>query len=194
MILILDNQDSFVFNISRYFQELGEETNVIGSNCVTLDEIELMAPKALVVSPGPRTPDEAGISVYVIRHFSGRMPILGVCLGHQAIAQCYGGIVTNAKFPRYGQASCISHCEEDLFIGLPNPLKVGLYHSLIVTQTEESDLIVQARSMEGEIMALRHKRNPTFGIQFHPESILSESGHALLKNFAGITERFQCSS
>lgn len=190
MILILDNQDSFVFNISRYFQELGEETDVVGSNSVTLDEIELMAPKALVVSPGPSTPNKAGISMRVIVHFSGRLPILGVCLGHQAIAQSYGGVITNAKFPRYGRAGCVTHCEQDLFKGLSNPLKVGLYHSLIVTQIDGNDLIVQARSTEGEIMALRHRKHPTFGVQFHPESILSESGHELLKNFARITESF----
>ena len=194
MILLLDNQDSFVFNLSRYLRELGETTEVVGSDCSTLEDIEAMRPKALVISPGPCTPNEAGISLNVISHFSGLIPILGVCLGHQAIAQSYGGIVTNSLFPRYGQASPVIHDGCDLFQGLPNPLTVGLYHSLIVTQTDNNDLIVQAKSSEGEIMALRHKQNPTFGVQFHPESILSESGHRLLQNFIGIIERFRCSS
>ena len=194
MILLLDNQDSFVFNLSRYLRELGEATNVVGSDCSTLEDIEAMQPKALVISPGPCTPNEAGISLSVISHFSGRIPILGVCLGHQAIAQSYGGVVTNSLFPRYGQASPVIHDGCDLFQGLPNPLTVGLYHSLIVTQIDNEDLIIQAKSSEGEIMALRHKQNPTFGVQFHPESILSESGHRLLQNFIGIIERFRCSS
>ena len=194
MILLLDNQDSFVFNLSRYFRELGEATDVVGSDCSTLEDIEAMQPKALVISPGPCTPNEAGISLNVISHFSGRLPILGVCLGHQAIAQSYGGVVTNSLSPRYGQASPVIHDGCDLFDGLPNPLTVGLYHSLIVTEIKKDDLIIQAKSPEGEIMALRHKQNPTFGVQFHPESILSESGHELLYNFVRIVERFRCSS
>ena len=194
MILILDNQDSFVFNLSRYFQELGETTDVVGSDLLTLDDIEVIQPKALVISPGPCTPNEAGISLNVISNFSGRVPILGVCLGHQAIAQSHGGVVTNSLCPKYGQASSVMHDGCDLFEGLPNPLTAGLYHSLIVTQIDESDLIVQAESPEGEIMALRHKQAPTFGVQFHPESILSESGHELLQNFIRIVERFRCSS
>ena len=194
MILLLDNQDSFVFNLSRYLRELGETTDVIESDHLTLGDIEAMQPKALVISPGPCTPNEAGISLNVISHFSGRIPILGVCLGHQAIAQSYGGVVTNSLFPRYGQASPVMHDGCDLFYGLPNPLTVGLYHSLIVTQIDKNDLIVQAKSPDGEIMALRHKQNPTFGVQFHPESILSESGHELMQNFIRIVERFRCSS
>ncbi len=193
MILILDNRDSFVFNLSRYFQELGETTDVVGSDLLTLDDIEVIQPKALVISPGPCTPNEAGISLNVISNFSGRVPILGVCLGHQAIAQSYGGIVTNSLYPKYGQASPVMHDGCDLFEGLPNPLTAGLYHSLVVTQIDENDLIVQAESPEGEIMALRHKQAPTFGVQFHPESILSESGHELLQNFIRIVERFRCS-
>ena len=194
MILILDNQDSFVYNISRYFQELGEDTNVVGSDCLSLKDIECMALKALVISPGPGTPREAGISVDAISYFSGRLPILGVCLGHQAIAQSCGGLVTHSKFPKYGQASDITHPGCDLFKGLPSPLKVGLYHSLIVKQIDACDLVVQATSPEGEIMALRHTKHPTFGVQFHPESILSESGHQLLKNFIMIADRVQCST
>ena len=194
MILLLDNQDSFVFNLSRYFRELGETTDVVGSDCSTLEDIEAIQPKALVISPGPCTPNEAGISLNVISHFSGRIPILGVCLGHQAIAQSYGGVVTNSLVPRYGQTSPVIHDGCDLFNGLPNPLTVGLYHSLAVTQIDNNDLIVQAKSPEGEIMALRHKQNPTFGVQFHPESILSESGHELLQNFIRIVEWFRCSS
>lgn len=194
MILILDNQDSFVFNLSRYFRELGETTDVIGSDYLTLEDIEAMQPKALVISPGPCTPNEAGISLNVISYFSGQIPILGVCLGHQAIAKSYGGVITNSLFPRYGRASSVTHDGCGLFDGLPNPLTVGLYHSLIVTQIDKNDLIVQAKSSEGEIMALRHKQNPTFGVQFHPESILSEFGHELLQNFIRIVKRFRCSS
>ncbi len=190
MILILNNRDSFVFNLSRYFEELAQRTKVVDAGHVTLNDIEAIAPKALVISPGPGTPDQAGISMNAIAHFSGKLPILGVCLGHQAIAQSYGGRVTRALFPKYGQASPIAHCGSDLFEGLPNPLKAGLYHSLIVTDIDGSDLDVQAKSLEGEVMALRHRRKPTFGIQFHPESILSESGHALLQNFIRIMERF----
>lgn len=190
MILLLNNRDSFVFNLSRYFQELGETTEVVDSDEVTLDDVEALAPKALVISPGPCTPTEAGISMDVVSHFSGRLSILGVCLGHLAIAQSYGGVVTNSLFPEYGQARPIMHNGCDLFEGLPNPLNAGLYHSLIVAKMSETDLIVQAKSVGGEIMALRHKEHPTFGIQFHPESILSEAGHQLLQNFLLIAENF----
>ena len=190
MILLLNNRDSFVFNLSRYFQELGETTEVVDSDKITLDDVEAMGPKALVISPGPCTPNEAGISMNVVSHFSGRLSILGVCLGHLAIAQSYGGVVMNSLFPEYGRASPIMHDGCDLFEGLPNPLEVGLYHSLIVTKISETDLVVQARSVGSEIMALRHKEHPTFGVQFHPESILSEAGHELLQNFLLIAESF----
>jgi len=190
MILILNNHDSFVFNISRYFRELGEATDVVESDNITLENIERIHPKALIISPGPCTPNEAGISLSAISHFSGILPILGVCLGHQAIAQSFGGIVKRSMFPKYGQTSHVVHDGDDLFDGLPNPLNVGLYHSLSVTQTKTCDFVVQAQSPEGEIMALRHKQCPTFGIQFHPESILSESGHHLFQNFIQISEHF----
>jgi len=190
MILIVNNHDSFVFNLSRYFQELGETTDVMESDQLTIRDIETIQPKALVISPGPCTPNEAGISVSVISHFSGKLPILGVCLGHQVIAQSYGGVVTHSRFPKYGQSCFVVHDRKGLFEGVPNPLKVGLYHSLIVTQLATCDLMIQAKSPEGEVMALRHKESPTFGVQFHPESILSESGHHLLQNFIQITERF----
>lgn len=194
MIIVLNNRDSFVYNLSRYLEEIGEATAVLDADGVTLDAITAMSPKALVISPGPCTPNEAGVSLEAISHFSGRLPILGVCLGHQAIAQSFGGVVTHAQFPKYGQASPITHDGAGLFDGLPNPLSAGLYHSLIVTQIDKSDLIVQARSPEGEIMALRHAEHPTFGVQFHPESILSEAGHALLRNFVSLAEQFECSS
>ncbi|MCY4158944.1 MAG: aminodeoxychorismate/anthranilate synthase component II [Bacteroidetes bacterium] len=190
MILILNNRDSFVFNISRYFQELGETADVVESDNLTLRDVEIMQPKALVISPGPCTPDEAGISLNVVSYFSGKLPILGVCLGHQAIAQSFGCTVTNSLFPKYGETSLIMHNGRDLFRGLPNPLKVGLYHSLIVTQIDESDLIVQAESPEGEIMGIRHSQAPTFGVQFHPESILSDFGYEFLQNFISATECF----
>ncbi len=191
MIVILDNQDSFVFNLRRYFEELGAATEVVESHHITLDEIIAKNPNALVISPGPCTPNKAGISLKAVAHFSGQIPILGVCLGHQAVGQSFGGTVTNAQFPKYGLTGEIEHHGIDLFEGLPNPLTAGLYHSLIVTNIDESDLFVQARSQEGEIMALRHIQHPTFGIQFHPESILSEFGHELLQNFVKITEAYQ---
>ena len=190
MILILDNRDSFVYNLGRYFQELGETAQVVGSDQVTVNEIEAQPPEALVISPGPCTPNEAGISLNIVSHFSGKIPILGVCLGHQVIGQSHGALVTNSRFPKYGQASRVTHDGCDLFDGLPNPLTAGLYHSLIVTQMDQSGLITQATSPEGEIMALRHQQNPTFGVQFHPESILSECGHELLQNFLRIAKQF----
>ena len=190
MILILNNHDSFVFNLSRYFQEIGEVTSVVDSDNLTLRDIETMQPKALIISPGPGTPNQAGICLKAISYFSGKLPILGVCLGHQAIGQAYGGLVTNSMFPKYGQTGLVFHDGSDLFEAMPNPLKSGLYHSLIVTQVDKRILMVQAKSLEGEIMALRHSQVPTFGVQFHPESILSESGHHLLKNFVRITTHF----
>lgn len=192
MILVLNNRDSFVFNLSRYFEELGESTKVIGSSSLTLDDIQTIKPKGLVISPGPCTPKQAGISVDTISCFSGQIPILGVCLGHQAIAQSYGGCVSASLFPKYGLVSTVSHDGYGLFEGIRNPLNVGLYHSLVVTSIDHTELIVQAKSPEGEIMALRHKYHPTFGVQFHPESILSESGHELLQNFIRIIKGFQC--
>ncbi len=185
MILVLDNYDSFVFNLARYFEELGEKTEVARNDAVTVEEVERAAPKAIVVSPGPCTPNEAGISLDLIRRLSGRTPILGVCLGHQAIGQAFGGRVTRARRPLHGRASRMEHDGTGLFEGLPDPLEIGRYHSLVVELDEDyaGPLRTTGRSEEGEIMALAHAEHPTFGVQFHPESVLTRDGHALLKNF-----------
>lgn len=197
MILVVDNYDSFVFNLSRYFEELGRPTDVVRNDAVTPDDIERMAPDALILSPGPCTPTEAGITLEVVRRFSGRIPMLGVCLGHQAIGEAFGGRVLRAKKPLHGRSSRVTHDDAGLFAGLPNPLSVGRYHSLIVEFDEGYDgpLDVTGRSEEGEVMALAHRAHPTFGVQFHPESILTEAGHRLLLNFlAAAQERVACSA
>jgi para-aminobenzoate synthetase component II len=179
MILIVDNYDSFVHNIARYFRELGAPVNVVRN-----DEVPThIHCKAIVISPGPCTPDEAGASMDVIRQFSGKIPILGVCLGHQAIGQVFGGKVVRAREPMHGEASNIEHDGAGVFAGLPQGFAAGRYHSLIVEDVEDTELIVTARSNTGEIMGLQHKQHPTFGVQFHPESILTEHGYDMLRNF-----------
>jgi anthranilate synthase component 2/para-aminobenzoate synthetase component 2 len=180
MILIIDNYDSFVHNIARYFVELGEQVRVVRN-----DEVEPadLNAKALVISPGPCTPDEAGVSLQVIREYSGQLPILGVCLGHQAIGQVFGGKVVRAKHPMHGDSSAITHDNTGVFEGLPQGLTVGRYHSLIVEDVEATPLRITARVDDGEIMVLTHRVHPTFGVQFHPESILTEHGYDMLKNF-----------
>lgn len=180
MILIIDNYDSFVHNIARYFVELGEEVRVVRNDEV--EEKHLKA-KAIVISPGPCTPNEAGVSLQVIKENSGRLPILGVCLGHQAIGQAFGGKVVRAREPMHGDYSAITHDGSGVFEGLPQHMHVGRYHSLIVEDVEATDLRINARSEEGSIMGLTHKTHPTFGVQFHPESILTTHGHGMLKNF-----------
>lgn len=197
MILVLDNYDSFVFNLARYFEELGREIRVVRNDAASVAEIEAMAPEAIVVSPGPCAPAQAGISLDLIRAVSGKIPILGVCLGHQAIGEAFGGAVVRAQRPLHGRASRVSHDDGGLFSGLPNPLQVARYHSLIVELPENyaGPLKITARSEEGEIMALAHRAHPTFGVQFHPESILTEAGHRMLLNFlAAAEERAACSA
>jgi anthranilate synthase/aminodeoxychorismate synthase-like glutamine amidotransferase len=191
MILVLDNYDSFVFNLARYFEELGKPVEVVRNDAVTVEEIERAQPEAIVLSPGPCTPTEAGISLDLVRRLSGRVPMLGVCLGHQAIGEVFGGRVVRARRPLHGRASRISHDQDGLFEGLPDPALVGRYHSLIVEFDEDyaGPLRVTARSEEGEAMALAHAEHPTYGVQFHPESILTEGGHALLRNFLSLAER-----
>ena len=185
MILVIDNYDSFVHNVARYFAVLGEDVTVARNDALTLADIGEMRPDAIVVSPGPGTPAGAGISCEAIACLSGEVPILGVCLGHQCIGTIFGGTVERAGRPMHGLASDIAHAGERLFAGLPNPLVVGRYHSLIVTPSAAMDthLVVDARSEEGEIMALSHRAHPTFGVQFHPESVLTQSGEALFANF-----------
>jgi anthranilate synthase/aminodeoxychorismate synthase-like glutamine amidotransferase len=189
MIAIIDNYDSFVFNVARYFRELGEETTVLRNDAVDVAGLLALGPRAVVLSPGPCAPAQAGISLDVIRELTGRLPILGICLGHQCIGEAFGGRVLRAKHPMHGRASEIRHDAAGLFAGLPNPLRAGRYHSLIVDLDEtRSPLAVTARSEEGEIMALAHREAPTYGVQFHPESVLTAHGHDLLANFLRLTK------
>lgn len=184
-VLVIDNYDSFVFNVVRYFEELGRDVVVRRNDEIDIAGIRRIAPAAIVISPGPGTPSDAGVCETVIEKFSGEVPILGVCLGHQAIGEVFGGRIGPAKRPLYGRASRLTHHGTGLFKGLPQPLLVGRYHSLIVERTPalESALSIDAVSEEGEIMALSHRSEPLYGVQFHPESILTEYGHALFANF-----------
>ncbi len=185
MILIVDNYDSFVHNVARYFEELGERTRVVRNDAVTPDDLKA---KAIVISPGPCTPTEAGQSMAIMRDYSGQLPILGICLGHQVMGEVFGGLVRRARRPMHGDSSEINHNGRDIFEGLPQRFSAGRYHSLIVDlEGRDTPLEVTARSDEGEIMGLRHKSHPTFGLQFHPESILTEGGYGMLRNFLGLT-------
>lgn len=189
MILIVDNYDSFVFNVARYFSELGEQVDVVRNDAVSVDALEAAPPEAIALSPGPCTPEEAGASMEIVRRLSGRIPILGVCLGHQCIGAAFGGRVKRAERPLHGRSSAIIHNGGGVFRGLPSPLSVGRYHSLAMAG-DMGELAVDARSEEGEIMGLSHKAHPTWGVQFHPESVLTEKGHALFGNFVTLAKRF----
>ncbi|MBH5371511.1 anthranilate synthase component II [Bradyrhizobium glycinis] len=190
MIVIIDNYDSFVFNIARYFRRLGQATEVVRNDVISVTDLVALKPRAVVISPGPCTPLEAGISTAVVRELSGRVPLLGICLGHQCIGSAFGGGVARARRPMHGRPSYITHEGRGLFEELPSPLRVGRYHSLVVELNEPYAplLTAIARSEEGEIMALAHRYEPTFGVQFHPESILTEQGQVLLMNFLRLTE------
>ncbi|AWD02769.1 MULTISPECIES: aminodeoxychorismate synthase component 2 [Klebsiella] len=184
MILLIDNYDSFTWNLYQYFCELGAEVLVKRNDELTLAEIASLAPEKIVISPGPCTPDESGISLDVIRRYAGKTPLLGVCLGHQAIAQVFGAAIVRAAQVMHGKTSLIEHNGEGVFKGLNNPLTVTRYHSLVIDPpTLPADFIVTARSASGEIMGIRHRQWDLEGVQFHPESILSEQGHQLLQNF-----------
>ena len=181
MILIVDNYDSFVHNIARYFEELGERTKVVRNDAVTAGDLKA---KAIVISPGPCTPQEAGQSLDILREYSGQLPILGICLGHQVMGEVFGGLVKRARRPMHGDSSEINHDGKGIFDGLPRRFSAGRYHSLIVDlEGRDTPLIVTARSDENEIMGLRHTSHPTYGVQFHPESILTEGGYDMLRNF-----------
>ena len=181
MILVVDNYDSFVHNVARYFEELGETTRVVRNDQVTPADLEA---RAIVISPGPCAPHEAGQSIDIVREFSGRLPILGICLGHQVIGDVFGGVVKRARRPMHGDSSEINHAGTDVFEGLPQRFSAGRYHSLIVDlDGRDTPLAVTAKSDEGEVMGFRHKLHPTFGVQFHPESILTEHGYDMLRNF-----------
>jgi anthranilate synthase component 2 len=184
MILMIDNFDSFTYNLVQYFGELGAEVKVCRNNAVALEDIERLQPARIVISPGPCTPDEAGVSLAAIRRFAGSIPILGVCLGHQAIGQAFGGKVVKAKRVMHGKLSSVRHDRRGVFAGLADGFAVTRYHSLAVDrETLPGCLEVSAQSDEGEIMGLRHRSLPVEGVQFHPEALLTEHGHAMLKNF-----------
>jgi anthranilate synthase component 2 len=184
MLLMIDNYDSFTYNLVQYFGELGEDVRVHRNDEISIAEIEALRPDRLVLSPGPCSPAEAGICIEAIRHFIGRLPILGVCLGHQSIGAALGGDVVRAKVQMHGKAETITTDQLGVFAGLPKQFSVVRYHSLAIARdTLPPDLVVTATSADGEIMGVRHRSLPIEGVQFHPESILSEHGHALLKNF-----------
>ena len=181
---MIDNYDSFTFNLVQYFGELGAEVKVARNDEIGLDEISRLKPAQIVISPGPCTPTEAGISLGAIARFAGEIPILGVCLGHQAIGQAFGGKVIKAARVMHGKVSCMRHDGKGVFAGLPDGFAATRYHSLAVErETLPACLEVTAQSEEGEIMGLRHRTLPVEGVQFHPEALLTEHGHAMLKNF-----------
>ena len=181
--LVIDNYDSFTFNLVQYLGELGEVPEVFRNDRITLDGIAAMHPAHILISPGPCTPAEAGISVDLIRRFSGQIPILGVCLGHQAMGVAFGGNVIRAPRLMHGKTSPIHHDGSGIFSGIPSPFTATRYHSLIVEEPLPEELVRTAWTEEGELMGMRHREHPTFGVQFHPESILTEHGHKMLANF-----------
>jgi anthranilate synthase/aminodeoxychorismate synthase-like glutamine amidotransferase len=187
LILLIDNYDSFVHNLARYVRELGETTEVHRNDAISLEEIAARAPSHIIVSPGPCTPREAGISNDVIARLGARIPILGVCLGHQCLAAALGGRVVRAQRPRHGKTSPVHHDGAGIFAGLPSPFEATRYHSLLVPRDGLPECLeVVATTPEDEIMALRHRSRPLWGVQFHPESVLTEHGHALLRNFLAL--------
>jgi anthranilate synthase/aminodeoxychorismate synthase-like glutamine amidotransferase len=184
MILMIDNYDSFTYNLVQYLEELGKPVRVVRNDQASIQELEAMGPSHVVVSPGPCTPNEAGISLEAIRHFAGKVPVLGVCLGHQAMGQVFGGEVVRAGRLMHGKTSPILHDGRGVFAGLPSPFEATRYHSLLVKRENLPEVLeVSAWTAEGEIMGLRHRNFDVEGVQFHPESILTSSGKDLLKNF-----------
>ncbi len=184
MLLMIDNYDSFTYNLVQYLGELGQELKVYRNNKITISEIEKMNPGRIVISPGPCTPKEAGISIDVIRHFAGKIPILGVCLGHQSIGDAFGGDVIRAPYLMHGKTSMIYHDGRTIFAGLPNPFVATRYHSLIIKrETMPAVLEISAWTEDGIVMGVRHKQYKLEGVQFHPESILTGAGKDLLRNF-----------
>lgn len=184
MILMIDNYDSFTYNLVQYFGELGQEIDVVRNDAITIADIERMMPSMIVISPGPCTPNEAGMSLAIIEHFAGRIPIFGVCLGHQAIAQVFGGNVVRAERLMHGKMSNVFHENDGVHRNMPNPYVATRYHSLIVErETLPESLVITAETEAGEIMGIRHQQFAVEGVQFHPESIMTENGLQLLQNF-----------
>ena len=187
MMLLIDNYDSFTYNLAQYFGELGQDVEVIRNDAIDLEGIKAMKAERIVVSPGPCTPNEAGISVPLIKEFAGKLPILGVCLGHQSIGAAFGGNIVRAKRVMHGKTSTVTHNRQDCFAEIPTPFTVVRYHSLVIDRvTLPKELSITAESDDGEIMGVRHKTLPVWGVQFHPESIITEHGHDLLKNFLNL--------
>ena len=189
MILVIDNYDSFTYNLVQYLGELGAEPVVRRNDAIGVDEVGMLAPRAIVLSPGPCTPSEAGITVPVIRRWGATIPILGVCLGHQAIGEAYGGRVVRARRVMHGKTSTIVHQGEGLFAALPSPLRVMRYHSLVIepaSMPPELEVIARADDEPDEVHAVRHREHPVWGVQFHPESVLTEGGMQLLRNFMAL--------
>jgi anthranilate synthase/aminodeoxychorismate synthase-like glutamine amidotransferase len=194
VIFVLDNYDSFTYNLVQYIGELGERVEVRRNDQVTVKEIESMRPERIVISPGPCTPSEAGISIELIRHFAGKVPVLGVCLGHQAIGEAFGGHVVRAGHIMHGKTSAVMHDNKTVFRGLPMPMTATRYHSLIVEEKDlPADLEVSAWTTEKDgsrtIMGLRHRRHAVEGVQFHPESVLTDAGKKLVENFLAVVSR-----
>lgn len=191
MILFIDNYDSFVYNLARYAGKLGRERQVIRNDAIALDDIAAAPPEAIIISPGPCTPKEAGICNALIKNFAGRIPILGICLGHQCIAETFGGRVIRAPEPCHGKASMIEHNADELFMGLPNPLEGARYHSLIVELTAHSPLEITACTEEDDIiMGIKHRDYPVYGLQFHPESVMTPYGIDIIRNFMMIADQW----
>jgi len=187
MILLIDNYDSFAFNLARFLEELGEDVEVRRNDAVSVDDVREASPSHIVLSPGPCTPAEAGVSCEIVRRLGGSVPILGVCLGHQCIAEAFGGRVVRATRPMHGRVCPIEHSESGLFAGLPVPLDVTRYHSLVIDPAKSGDgLAVTARTSEGEIMGVEHEARPIWGVQFHPEAVKTLGGHRLLANFVAL--------
>jgi anthranilate synthase component 2 len=184
LLLMIDNYDSFTFNLVQYFGELGEDVQTVRNDHIDVAGMAALMPERIVFSPGPCTPAEAGVCVEAIRHFAGRLPMLGVCLGHQAMGAALGGHIVRAQRPMHGKTSRIAHDGKGVFAGLPQDFTVVRYHSLVIDRdTMPAELVVTATSEDGEVMGVRHRSLPLEGVQFHPESIRSEQGHALLRNF-----------
>ena len=183
-VLLIDNYDSFVHNLARYLRELGQSVEVRRNDAIALDAIAASRPSHIVISPGPCRPEQAGISLEVVRRFAGEIPLLGVCLGHQCIAQAFGGRVLRAEGVMHGKTSAVTHNRSGIFNDVPNPFRATRYHSLVAEPGSlPADLEITARSDDGVIMAIRHRKLPVAGVQFHPEAVLTEHGHRLLRNF-----------
>ena len=188
MLLMIDNYDSFTYNLVQYLMELGEDVKVERNDAISLDDIAGMQPSGIVISPGPKTPADAGISIALVNRFAGEVPILGVCLGHQAVAVAFGARIAHARRIMHGKTSAISHDGRGVFEGIPNPFEATRYHSLVIREEALPDCLeISARADDGEIMGLRHRTLPVEAIQFHPESILTPCGMDLLRNFLAIT-------